>query len=157
MKNLFIYCCVTLFVLAMSGCVREISSSSYDAKTLGTSNETFECTVIKVRQVVVQEGDYLRDNATGGIIGAVAGGAIGNSIGGGRGRTLATVAGATAGALSGAYAERSLSKQNALEYTVRLSTGELRTVVQGVDNALYTGQSALLIIDNNGRSRLVAK
>ncbi len=159
MRNLnFLLCCgVIALPLLMSGCAREISSSAYDAQTIGAANTAYECVVVRVRKVRIQEGDYLRDNATGAIMGAVAGGALGHTIGKGSGNTLATVAGATAGAFGGAYAERSLSRQEAFEYTVKLTSGELRTVVQGLDSPLYVGQQALLVIDQRGRSRVTAK
>jgi outer membrane lipoprotein SlyB len=110
-----------------------------------------------VRKVKVEEGERLEDNATGGIIGALAGGALGNTVGGGRGRTLATVTGAVAGAAAGAYAEKSLKSQYAFEYVVELQSGALKTVVQGSDVVLTAGQSALLVVDHHGRSRLIPR
>ncbi|MDR0580600.1 MAG: glycine zipper 2TM domain-containing protein [Holosporaceae bacterium] len=144
-------------VLAIGGCARNISSSTYDARTLGSASSTYPCTIVKVRRVQVEEGERLEDNKAGGIMGAIAGGALGNAVGGGRGRTLATAAGALGGAVAGAYAEKSLKSQEAFEYVVELESGGMRTVVQGTDVALAPGQSALLIIDPNGRSRLIAR
>lgn len=150
-------CSAILFLLAISGCARDISSSSYDARTIGSTMETYECIVVSVRKVIVEEGDYLESNKTGALAGAIAGGVLGNAIGGGRGRAITTAAGALVGATGGAYAEKSLKRQNGLEYVVKLKSGNMRTVVQGMDNALYPGQSALLMIDHNGRSRVVAR
>jgi outer membrane lipoprotein SlyB len=141
-------------LLMIGGCARDISSSTYDAKTLGEAATTYLCTVIKVRTVSVEEGERLEDNRTGQMLGALAGGALGNTVGGGRGRTTATVAGALAGAAAGAYAEKSLKSQKAYEYVVELDGGHgLKTVVQGTDVVLNPGQRALLIVEK-GRSRL---
>lgn len=147
---------VMVGMLGLGGCARNISSSSYDARKVGAASETYECVVVSVRKVAVEDGDYLENNTTGALMGAAAGGVLGNMIGGGRGRTAATVVGALAGATGGAMAEKHLKSQDGLEYVVRLSNGSMRTVVQGVDNPLYQGQSALLIIDNN-RARVVPR
>jgi outer membrane lipoprotein SlyB len=124
---------------------------------VGAAASTYHCKIVNVRKIKVEEGERLEDNKTGGIIGALAGGALGNSVGGGRGRTLATVTGAIAGATAGAYAEKGLKSQYAFEYVVELQSGELKTVVQGTDVILALGQSALLVVDPRGRSRLIPR
>lgn len=146
-------------VLLLSGCARNISANSYDARALdGRGMVSHPCTVVKVRTVVVEEGDYLENNQAGMLMGGVAGGLAGNMIGGGRGRVLATGIGALAGAAGGAYAEKALKSQNAYEYVVRMQDGSMRTVVQGMDTYLNPGQEALLIEGTrNSRPRLVAR
>lgn len=146
-------------VLLLSGCARNISANSYDARALdGRGMVSHPCTVVNVRTVVVEEGDYLENNQAGILMGGIAGGLAGNMIGGGRGRTLATGVGALAGAAGGAYAEKALKSQNAYEYVVRMQDGSRRTVVQGMDTRLYEGQEALLIEGTgSSRPRLVAR
>jgi outer membrane lipoprotein SlyB len=146
---------VGLFIVA--GCARNLDSATYDARTVGEAASTYHCTVINVRKVRVEEGERLENNATGGIIGALAGGALGNSVGGGRGRTLTTVTGAIAGAAAGAYAEKNLKSQYAFEYVVELQSGALKTIVQGSDVILAPGQAALLVVNHRGRSRLIPR
>jgi len=146
-------------VLLLTGCARNISANSYDARAMnGAGMVSHPCKVIKVRTVAVEEGDYLESNRTGTLLGAVAGGLAGNMIGGGRGRILATGVGALAGAAGGAYAEKSLKSQNAYEYVVQMKDGSMRTVVQGMDTYLQPGQEALLIEGTrNSRPRLIAR
>ncbi|MDR2068076.1 MAG: glycine zipper 2TM domain-containing protein [Holosporaceae bacterium] len=144
-------------LLSIGGCARNISSNTYDAKTLGSASHTYPCVVISSRRVMVEEGERLEDNKTGGVIGAIAGGVLGNAFGGGRGRIITTAGGALAGAAAGAYAEKSLKSQEAIEYVVELQSGEMRSVVQGTDVILSNGQAAYLIVDTKGRSRLVAR
>ena len=153
---LSVLCCGTLL---LTGCARNISANSYDARAMnGSGMISYPCKVISVRTVAVEEGDYLEDNKTGTLLGAVAGGLAGNMIGGGRGRILATGVGALAGAAGGAYAEKSLKSQNAYEYVVQLTNGSMRTVVQGMDTFLQVGQEALLIEGTrNSRPRLIAR
>ena len=155
-------------VLLLSGCARNISANVYDARSLdGEGMISHPCTVVSVRVVAVEEGDYLEDNKTGALMGGVAGGLAGNMIGGGRGRTIATGIGALAGAFGGALAEKALKSQNGYEYVVRLQDGSMRTVVQGMDTKLQPGQAALLIEGardsrpgtgtRNRRPRLIAR
>lgn len=146
---------VGAILLAISGCARNISSSTYDAQKLGAANETYECIVVSARRVAVEEGDYLENNHTGALVGGILGGVAGNAIGKGHGRTAATAVGAIAGGFGGAMAEKAVKSQDGMEYVVRLRSGAMRTVVQGLDNPLYVGQTALLMIDNYGRSRVV--
>ena len=154
-KTVILLASVCGFAVLISGCARNISANSYDARTIGAANNTYAGVIVSMRKVAVEEGDYLEDNKVGGIMGAVAGGVLGNAVGGGRGRTIATAAGALAGAAAGAYAEKQLKSQEGFEYTVKLNSGGMKTIVQGTDVVLYPGQAVLLIEDNKGRSRLV--
>lgn len=151
-----IFCCG---VFLLTGCARNISANSYDARALnGAGMISHPCVVIKVRTVAVEEGEYLEDNKTGQLLGGIAGGLAGNAIGGGRGRVLATGVGAVAGAVGGAYAEKALKSQNAYEYVVQMRDGSMRTIVQGMDTYLQPGQEALLIEGTrNSRPRLIAR
>jgi outer membrane lipoprotein SlyB len=144
-------------ILSIGGCARNISSNTYDAKTLGSASRTYPCVVVSSRKVMVEEGERLEDNKTGGIIGAIAGGVLGNAFGSGRGRIITTAGGALAGAAAGAYAEKSLKSQDAIEYVVELQSGGMQSVVQGPDVILSNGQAAYLIVDPKGRSRLIAR
>ena len=146
----------SVVLLLVGGCARNISSSSYDARTVGSSSRTYECYVVSARVVDVNEGDYLEDNKTGMLVGAVAGGGLGNMIGKGKGRVASTIAAGLIGTAAGAMIEKNLKYQQGMEYTVKLKDGSMRTVVQGLDNRLNPGQRALLIEDSRGRSRVVA-
>ncbi len=143
-------------MMLIVGCARNISSSTYDATTVGSVSSSYQCVVVSVRKVAIENGDSLENNYIGAVSGALAGGAIGNAIGGGRATPITTVGGAIAGGIGGAMAEKALKSQDGLEYTVRMESGALKTIVQGMDGALAPGQPAILILSNNGRSRLVA-
>jgi outer membrane lipoprotein SlyB len=157
MKKIVISVVLCGGLLIIGGCARNISSSTYDAQTLGSASSTYPCTIVRVRKVMVEEGERLEDNRTGALIGALGGGVLGNAVGGGRGRVITTATGALAGAAAGAYAEKSLKSQEAFEYIVQLESGDMRTVVQGTDTVFAPGQSAFLIVDPRGRSRLISR
>lgn len=139
-----------------TGCTRDISSSSYTESDVGEVSETLEGTVLKVRPVKVKGSDKLSGNTAGLATGAIAGGLLGYQFGKGKGNLAATGAGALLGAAAGAYAQDALTTQEGLEYTVKLTDGRLKTVVQGKDNAIAPGQRVLLYVYNSGRSRVVA-
>lgn len=152
MKNSLVCLAMVCSLLLTGGCARNISSNSYGSSNVGTVATSLPCTVVSVRKVLVESDD----NKVGTLGGAIAGAAIGQAIGGGRGRTIATVAGALAGAAAGNAAQKSMSKQEGLEYTVKTADGTLRTVVQGTDVLLMPGDKATLVIYPNGeRSRLI--
>ncbi|MBN9412725.1 MAG: glycine zipper 2TM domain-containing protein [Candidatus Paracaedimonas acanthamoebae] len=139
----------------LSGCAREISSNVYSERHVGEASRTFRGIVVSVREVEVTNAEKLQENGTGIATGALAGGVVGHQFGAGGGNVAATAAGAILGAVAGAYAEKSLSSQNAFEYIVELSNGEMRTVVQGKDTQYAPGQRILLIVGQSGRSRII--
>ncbi len=139
----------------LSGCAREISSNVYSDSHVGEASRTFRGIVVSVREIEVTNAEKLQENTAGILAGGVGGGVVGHQFGKGGGNTAATAAGALLGAVAGAYAEKALSSQTALEYIVELSTGEMRTVVQGKDAKYAPGQRILLIVGQQGRSRII--
>lgn len=147
---------VCICAVLLSGCAKDISSSSYEESSVGSVGSVYPCTVVKVRKVKVNGNSKMSNNTLGMIGGAVAGGVLGNAIGGGRGRTLTTALGALAGAAGGAYAQQKMEEQVGLEYTIRMQNGELKTIVQGMDNQLAPGEAAYLRVSQGG-SRVTAR
>ena len=144
-----------MVVLTLAGCARNISPGMYSSSHVGEASETYFGQVVSVRQVQVHGSEKLQENILGGALGGIAGGVLGHQLGGGRGKILITLGGAAAGALGGAYAQKKLSEQTGLEYTVKLDNGRILTIVQGTDHALSAGQRVKVIIGQKGRSRVV--
>lgn len=153
--SLYTITTLSLTSLLATGCAREISSNVYSERHVGEASKTFFGTVVNVRKVVVQGQEKLDQNSTGIAMGAIAGGVAGTQLGGGRGRIATTAGGALLGAIAGSMIQKELESQEALEYTVELHNGELRTIVQGMDNPLAPGQPALIMVSRDGRSRVV--
>jgi outer membrane lipoprotein SlyB len=145
-------------VAAISGgCARQISSNVYSASSVGETSTTYPGVIISARQVTVEDKEYLEQNGLGIIGGGIGGAYLGSKIGKGEGNTLATVGGALAGATAGAFAEKALKSQNAMEYVVALENGESKTVVQGPDPMMATGQKVWLMVSYQGRSRITPR
>ena len=146
---------VLVTALAVSGCAREISADSYEGPAAGEIARTYTGVVQNVRQVEIQEDDTLEGNKTGQVIGGVAGGFTGSLFGDGVGQAAAVAAGAIIGALVGSATEQELKRQPAMEYIIRSESGELVTIVQGLEPVLTPGQQVFVQEGRRGRSRVV--
>jgi outer membrane lipoprotein SlyB len=141
--------------LALGGCARQIGGDVYEGRSLGGAVSTYRGVVESARYVTVQESDTLQGNTTGGLIGGVAGGAAGARFGQGYGKALAIGAGALLGATAGALAEQRLSNQDAIEYVVRTTDGQLFTVVQAPDDPMPAGTQVFVQLGGDGRARVM--
>jgi outer membrane lipoprotein SlyB len=149
--------------MALGGCAKQLSSSVYTGASAGEVSETYRGIVVSVKQVRIQDKDYLEQNNLGTGVGGLAGAAIGSGVGKGKGNNAAVIGGAIIGAVAGAFAEKALKEQDALEIVVELENGDIRTVVQGTDVALSPGQKVYLMVSSRtkhgsvGRSRVVPR
>lgn len=145
MKNKLIYS-VGLAVL-LSGCASNINSDHYATSSTGSVGQVMPCTVVSVRQVNVSSSD----SSAGSVLGAIGGGVAGSTIGHGRGSVLGALGGAALGAIAGDFAEGELSKQTGVEYIVKLDNGAMRTITQGTDVYMQSGQRCYLLYGNQSR------
>jgi outer membrane lipoprotein SlyB len=155
-KNKLIVSILCILALLLTSCERNINSNAYTAASVGEASFSYQGTVISVRQVQVQEGDRLEDNKSGIGLGALGGGVIGNQFGNGGGNLAATIGGAVVGGVIGSMVEKKLKEQTGFEYVVKLTNGQIMTVVQGLDAAFGIGQRVIVIVSNDGRSRVIA-
>jgi outer membrane lipoprotein SlyB len=114
---------VAILVLAsMAGCASKQPESvmSTQGTTLVQLGQ-----VIDVRDITVRGG---RPSGIGAAAGAVLGGIAGSTIGSGNGSTVASIGGALAGGMAGQRAEESAASNSRTAVTIRLESGETRTV-----------------------------
>jgi outer membrane lipoprotein SlyB len=114
--------------LAMTACQTNYAGSAYDPEFVRAGFDVAYGTLLGMGAATIEPGEG--SGVVGGVAGGVLGGAVGNTIGGGSGRTLATAVGAVGGAAVGAMAERKMSRQNAVEFEVKLDSGKIISVVQ---------------------------
>lgn len=144
------------------------SANRYDDVSVGAEFDTYVCTIINVAKVEITEKknpeEEVHNSAVnGGIVGTLAGAVIGSQFGGGSGKVAGLIAGAAVGAAAGSgIAGNESVKRNkkmpGYSYTVRLDgTSEIKTVVQGADILMQTGQRAYLLVPKQQgiRSRLI--
>lgn len=158
MKNFYSHLfTVSLFVVLLTSCARNISSDDYVASTVGEVSTTWPGIVQNVREVFISSHDELDQNNKGLLAGGIGGGLLGSSIGKGKGNLITTAAGAISGAVGGAILEKNLKQQKAFEYVVSREDGSLMTVVQGKNILFNPGQPVYIIVSQMGRSRLIAR
>lgn len=141
--------------MALAGCARQISPDVHTGRTAGDTLRTYEATIQQARLVEIQETDTLEGNKTGQLLGGIAGGVAGARFGDGVGRALASLGGAIVGTFLGAVVEQEIKRQPAIEYIVRTDTGELVTVIQGVEPRMITGQRVYVQEGYSGRGRII--
>jgi outer membrane lipoprotein SlyB len=141
--------------LILSGCERNISSNVYSAASVGEASFSYQGVIVSARQVMVKESEYLAGNKQGIAIGGITGAVAGSAIGGGSGNAAATILGGVAGATAGAFVQDKLTQQNAFEYVVKLTNGQIMTVVQGLDSVMAVGQRVMVLVSHDGRSRVI--
>ncbi len=131
---------ILVLLFLFTGCAQDINSDSYQMSSVGSADAVGQGVIVDVRTVKIQGR-----TSDGTLIGGVAGGVAASTIGRGSGSILASVGGALAGAFIGGITQRELSEQQALQYIVRLSDGNMITVIQGMKNRLAIGQKVLVL------------
>lgn len=176
MKNFKISSLLLVAILSLTGCARDLSSTTYTSDS--TLNIVLEGIVVSTREIKIKESDRLTDNTTGGALGALGGGAIAHSAGG---KTGAVVGGAVAGAVVGALGQSALSSAKGTEFIVKVDKSKLSddyyegsarmrnaiaaakatgmiTIIQTSEKTkskkLQVGENVLVIISEN-RSRVI--
>jgi outer membrane lipoprotein SlyB len=120
---------VVLMVLITVSCASGLGGSTYSRDEVRKVQTVEKGEVIMIREVQI-EGTK---SPFGAIAGGVMGYALGSAIGGGAGKTIAKAGGAVGGALAGAAAEEGLTRQKGQEITVKLDSGEVVAIVQGIE------------------------
>ena len=143
MKKLFFVC---LAIFAAVGCAENINGDAYGLASVGKAAPTARGVVVDVRTVSIRG-----TNGAGSVLGGVAGGVAASTIGRGAGSVLASVGGALAGAFIGGITQKELTKQQAVQYIVRLSDGDMINVIQGLDKPLSVGQKVFVLYGKETR------
>ena len=135
-----------LFGFLLVSCAGDFNDDSYTLSSVGHVNRVGQGVIIDVRPVQIQG-----DSQAGALAGGLAGGVAGSTIGRGGGSVLASVGGALLGAFIGGVTQKELSEQKVLQYMVRLSDGNLITVIQGMKNRLAVGQRVFVLYGTETR------
>ena len=136
-------------VMALGGCVSSNSGSVYK-RGEARSVQTVKMGVVESVRLVKLEGTK---SPVGTGAGAVVGGIAGNSMGGGRGRAITTVLGAVVGGLAGSAAEEGITRDDGVEITVKLDSGNMIAVVQEADEEFNPGDK-VRVLEANGVTRV---
>ena len=122
-------------------------SSREDARTAWVVSEG---RVVDVGAVTIEGERSVLGTAGGGYVGYE----VGRSIGHGSGRDIAGAVGAVAGAAAGRAVEENVTRQDGLQITVRLDSGETIAIVQAADVAFEAGERVRVLRRQDGAARV---
>ena len=140
---------ITASMLALAAC----STSSPDMVQRNDAqrmSQVQDATVLSVRPVTV-DGSQSGIGATSG---AVIGGVAGSSVGGSREGIIVGVLGAVLGGVIGNAAERSGTREEAVEVLVQLRNGERRSVVQARGAEVLAPGELVILTTTGGKTRV---
>ncbi|MFI3272313.1 MAG: glycine zipper 2TM domain-containing protein [Pseudomonadota bacterium] len=148
---LFVVCFLLMNVTA---CHSRYSGASYSGYQTREAQSVQWGTIEAIDYITIKD----QNTGLGAVGGAFAGGTLGSLMGRGhRGHVVGTVIGSLAGAVIGYGVEEAASTSHALEYTVRLESGELIAVVQAPDTTeapFYVGDDVRILISPDGTTRI---
>ena len=149
-------CCVFMLAfttVGLTGCVSDMSSNVYSRHEARTVQTIQEGAIIDLAAVTI-EGTQ---TGLGGIAGGATGGiAAGSSIGGGSGSDIAGIGGAVLGGVLGNMAEERMTRKQGVNVTIRLTNGQLISVVQEIDpNMVFQVGDHVRIYNQGSTSRVV--
>jgi len=130
-----------------------------DASALGyTVQGSQQAQAVQFGTVLAIQPVLIAQNSTGiGTLGgAAAGGYLGSRIGNGRGSTALAIIGAVAGGIAGSAAEGAATREQGLQITIRLDSGQSVAITQAADVQLVPGQRVEVIGNLYGGKARVA-
>lgn len=146
-KSPFFVLTIVLFLLlvASTGCSPRVGGNDYNVSSTRTNQKVQTGRITSIREVKIINDSNNGKTELSTVGGAVVGGVLGSLIGGGSGQTVATVGGAVLGAAAGYGGSKVLTEQKGLEITVKLDSGEIVVITQGMDIALTSNQRVKII------------
>lgn len=140
-----------LVVLGIAGCVANQSGNVYTRYEAQRIQTVQYGQVQQVRPVVI-EGTR---SGVGAIAGGVLGGVTGSAIGGApHTRVILGTIGVIGGIMAGQVIEEGTTRQQGLEITVRVDSGETLVVVQSDEPPISLGQRVQVVKSGEGKARV---
>lgn len=138
-----------LIAAALGGCAASMSGSAY-TRDQARQVEDVRMAIVESVRVVQIEGTK---SPVGTAAGAVVGGIAGSNVGAGKGSSVGAVVGAVAGGVAGAAIEEGVTRETALEITVKFDDGKLIAVTQSGDEKFQAGDK-VRVLTGSGVTRI---
>ena len=142
--------CAGSLVLSTAACVSSKAGDVYSRDEARRVMTFREGVLVGIKEVKL-EGT--KSNIGTGA-GAVVGGVAGSTVGQGKGAIVGAVLGAVVGGITGAAAEEGLTREKALELTVKLDNGENLIIVQGIGDDKFTAGERVRVVNSGGTMRV---
>ncbi|HSD39920.1 MAG TPA: glycine zipper 2TM domain-containing protein [Rhodocyclaceae bacterium] len=149
-SRLLLSICTIGLMLSTAACVSSKAGDVYTREEARRVITFREGVLVSIKEVKL-EGTK---SAVGAGAGAVIGGVAGSAVGQGKGSVVAAVLGAVAGGVTGAAAEEGLTREKALELTVRLDNGENLIIVQGIGDDKFKEGERVRVSNSSGTMRV---
>ena len=136
--------------LAAAGCATPSSPNVYSRNEAMKAWTVSNGEVVDIKPVLIDGTQSALGTAGGGYIGYE----VGHSLGHGNGSDIAGAVGAVAGATAGRAVERTATRQDGLQITVRLDGGDTVAIVQSADVGFSAGERVRVLRRGNGEARV---
>ena len=137
-------------VLGTAGCVSSKAGDVYSRDEARRVMTFREGTLMAVKKVKLEGTKSGIGTGTGAVVGGVAG----STVGQGKGAIVGAVLGAVVGGIAGAASEEGLTREEALELTVKLDNGESMIVVQGIGEDKFVVGERVRVVNSSGTMRV---
>ena len=135
--------------LSAAGCSSRYGADTVYGAASGRVSRTIPGTVLSVRPVTIR-GE--QGSPIGSVAGALGGGVAGSFLGNGGGTSfLGGLGGAVIGGLLGNAVGEAIGSEQGREYVIRLASGDVVSVIQGVEPRIVANQPVLVIYDRRAR------
>ena len=143
----------TLAAAALLGTLTACTTTSPDVVSRNEAQRlstVVDAVVLSTRNVVVDG----TQTGIGAAAGSVVGGVAGSGVGGHREAMVVGVLGAVIGGVVGNVAERSATREEAVEVLVQLKNGDRRSVVQARAAETFAPGDPVLLVSTGGKVRV---
>ena len=127
--------------MLLTGCASNVSPNVYTAAEVGVTSKVVPGTILAKRAVTIEA-----NSKAGGMAGVTAGAAAGSTVGGSpAANVVGAVGGAVVGGLLGNAADKSFNRHKAVEYIIRLDSGNVISITQTSELNFQVHQRFLII------------
>jgi outer membrane lipoprotein SlyB len=146
-----------VFAAAAAGLVLALAACSTTSPDVVSRNEAqrlstvIDAVELSTRPVIVEGNQSGLGATAGGVVGGIAG----SSVGGRHDSMAGSIIGAVVGGVVGNLAERSSTREEALEILVQLKNGDRRSVVQAKASETFAPGDPVILVTTGGHVRIM--
>lgn len=149
-SRLLIALCAVPLVLSAAGCASSKAGDVYSRDEARRVMTFREGVLVGVKEVKLEGTKTPIGVGTGAVVGGIAG----STVGQGKGAIVGAVLGVVAGGIAGAIAEEGITREKALELTVKLDNGENLIIVQGMGDDKFREGERVRVVNSSGTMRV---
>lgn len=142
--------CALPLLANLAGCASSKAGDVYSRDEARRVMTFREGTLVGIKEVKLEGTKSNIGTGAGAVIGGVAGSGVGQ----GKGAIVGAVLGAVVGGIAGAASEEGLTREKALELTVKLDNGENLIIVQGIGDDKFVAGERVRVVNSGGTMRV---